>query len=150
MHVTVNSMMSLSTVQLSNVHCNASAHITGGHKQGYGSLETIPALYGLWWNAPDYLGPTFSLWNYFLWNRPQQTIIKCGFSALWENMVAKDGLDVRTRCRVQTIDGLDPGKGKKVTYTETITTKDSLGRIKDEKTVVKTLEADFVVVCCQS
>jgi hypothetical protein len=117
--------------------------------QGYGSLDKVPALYGLWWNSPEFILPTVSLWNRFIFHRPQQTVLKCGFSALWENMVAKDGLDVRTRCRVEKIDGLDSGKTKTVKFTQTIVTKDSQGRIVNEVEQSKSLDADFVVVCCR-
>ena len=54
---------------------------------GYGLIETIPALYGLWWNTPAVL-------DAFLASgrdpeKPVLTMLSDGFSALWEKMATR-------------------------------------------------------------
>jgi hypothetical protein len=60
--------------------------------QGYGLLDTVPALYGLWWNTPELL-------EGFLVSgsdpdKPVLTMLPTGFQPLWQAMAKKDGLDI--------------------------------------------------------
>lgn len=143
--------------------------------QGYGSLEKVPALYGLWWNHPDYIARSIGLSDVTLFaanvvingvlgiripnfvlgvlgrivqtvlpllspllNRinpspAAQAVLTSGFSKLWENIVEKEGLEVKLGCAVTNIDRSGPTPV--VTYRNSNTGAD-----------VTIRDADFVVL----
>ena len=118
--------------------------------QGYGALDKVPAFYGLWWHAPGYIRPTFDpvnkLLNKLHTGRPFLTVMRSGFSSLWENIVAKDGLDVQLGCTVTHIDRSKGGK-QTIEYTQTTLEIDLDGLVTGKQDERKTIaDADLVVV----
>jgi hypothetical protein len=79
-----------------NLSALAPVFALGMTHQGYGQLETTPALYGLWWNTPRLLLGVVEL-------KPVMMVMRGGFQYMWENMIAKDGLDVVYNCEVTAI-----------------------------------------------
>eukprot|EP01125_Pyxidicula_operculata_P006355 TRINITY_DN2206_c0_g1_i1.p1 TRINITY_DN2206_c0_g1~~TRINITY_DN2206_c0_g1_i1.p1 ORF type:complete len:424 (+),score=75.21 TRINITY_DN2206_c0_g1_i1:829-2100(+) len=73
--------------------------------QGYGLLETLPAIYGLWWFTPElfksYLPPPVGKNPR---GTPLLTMIKEGYSHVWETICKADKLKVVLGCEVKSID----------------------------------------------
>jgi len=76
--------------------------LLGHTAQGYGLLDTIPAFYGLMWFTAD-LCERFLAAKRNPAAEATLTMLKGGWSSLWQTMVAKDKLDVRLGHAVSTI-----------------------------------------------
>jgi len=68
--------------------------------QGYGYIETCPALYGLWWNTPRLLRTIVTPQGI---SASQVYMTTHGFENLWRAMAERHALDVRYSCEVTRI-----------------------------------------------
>lgn len=73
--------------------------------QGYGVLEDVPALYGLWWTTPEFLLSAITLKP----KHPGVAMLACGFERLWRTIAEKDGLDVECNVDIEKIERREPG-----------------------------------------
>ena len=75
-----------------------------GHTiQGYGLLDTLPAFYGLMWFTADLAESFIRYKKDTKRNEPVLRMLKCGWSAIWQQMVKQDDLDVRLGHKVTKI-----------------------------------------------
>lgn len=70
--------------------------LLGTSAQGYGLLETTPALYGLWWNTPDFAA---SLIN----PSPLACVVPAGFQNVWKKIAETDHLKILRDTTVTSI-----------------------------------------------
>lgn len=76
-----------------------------GHvAQGYGQLETLPAFYGLMWFTADLCEAFIEASRNPKTAEPVLTMLKGGWSALWQKMAQQDALDIRLGHTVARID----------------------------------------------
>jgi hypothetical protein len=75
--------------------------------QGYGLLETIPALYGLWWNSPGVMSAFLESGRHP--EKPIITMLPSGYEPLWHAIQQKDEIDVRLETDIERIRRSDEG-----------------------------------------
>jgi hypothetical protein len=76
-----------------------------GHvAQGYGQLETLPAFYGLMWFTADLCEAFVEATLHPETAEPMLTMLKGGWSKLWQRMAQQDALDIRLGHTVHRID----------------------------------------------
>jgi len=68
--------------------------------QGYGFIDTIPALYGLWWLDSELIEAYLKS---AIGGPKVPTIITGGFSSLWQNMYYQDKLEVEFNVQITEI-----------------------------------------------
>lgn len=77
--------------------------IIGQTTQGYGFLESVPTFYGLMWFSADLMEAFIAYASDKAHAEPVLTMLRGGWSKLWQRMVAQDRLDVRLGHRVTSI-----------------------------------------------
>eukprot|EP01083_Nonionella_stella_P083961 232238_1 len=68
--------------------------------QGYGTLDTIPAYYGLYWNNPQLVQSP--VWT-SIKDEPGVIVVSKGFQSLWEQMFKKHKMNVVKNAQIQSV-----------------------------------------------
>uniref|UniRef100_A0A7S3Z058 Amine oxidase domain-containing protein n=1 Tax=Lotharella globosa TaxID=91324 RepID=A0A7S3Z058_9EUKA len=66
---------------------------------GYGLIDEVPALYGLWWNTPELIDSFFDLRK----RKNSLSMMRDGFSLLWDTIVEKHDMDIIYNCDIKKI-----------------------------------------------
>ena len=69
---------------------------------GYGNLDEVPALYGLWWNSASLIEKASGI-KRNLQGKENVFVLKNGFYSLWQNIVEKDGVNIKYECDIKSI-----------------------------------------------
>ena len=75
--------------------------------QGYGLLETVPVLYGLWWNSPGVMLAFLESGKNP--DKPVITMIPDGYESLWRAIRKTDDIDVQPGTRIESVSRSDDG-----------------------------------------
>lgn len=82
--------------------------------QGYGFLDTVPALYGLWWNSPALTNRVvLSLLNS---SYPVVVMLKCRYQTIWQTLVNKYNIPVTLNCAIDSIERSDQAPYVTINY----------------------------------
>ena len=73
--------------------------------QGYGSLETVPTLYGLWWNTPLVIDAFMRSSRDK--DQPVLSMLEHGYSAVWNTLVEQHDMRIELGVDIQRIDRSD-------------------------------------------
>eukprot|EP01084_Bolivina_argentea_P062230 113781_1 len=71
--------------------------------QGYGILDELPALYGLWWNSKSLLEVGIDF-ERIVKNQSIMFVLKKGFYSLWNAIVQKHKMNILYNCKITNVD----------------------------------------------